>query len=211
MSYPENNQADRQRAELAALVDSAIGGDVLTDSGGGFVAVMAKGNPNIKQDIPAAFDMYALLSHFLQKLPIYAVTLEEADALLAPAVLFDEPAGRIVLLIPVEKNELDAIAFWVAEGIRSNTVRAMGGILALPFSIETHDDVRHLIPEWFAAFYVDGSEDHCIPSLTFRSVTLDERFGDWVAIAFERMRVFGLPCEAASNGIRQETTRPRHT
>lgn len=204
-------RSDDLRTEIRALIDAAIGGDVISDSNGGFVAVMAKGNPHVKQDIPAAFEMYTLLSYYMDSLPFSTTCLSEAEISLTPGVLFDEAAGTLVVLIPVDKGLLDAIAYWVAEGIRSNTVRAMPGILALPFSIETHDDVRHLIPEWFAAFYVDGDKGHCLPSLTFRSVTLDERFADWVAIAFERMRVFGLPCAAASEAIRHEMARERHT
>lgn len=149
--------------------------------------------------------MYTLLSYYLDQLPIYAVDLISADVLLTPAVLYDEPAGKLAALLPVQSGELDLLAYWVAGGIRSDTVRALPGILALPFSIETHNDVRHLIPEWFAAFYVRGSEDHCVPSLTMRSITLDERLGDWVSVALECMGVFGLPSAAASSAIRQTT------
>lgn len=206
MTYPENKDAARHRTEIADLVQAAISGDVIEDSGGGFVAVMAKSNPNVQQDIPAAFEMYTLLSHYLDKLPVHAVPLSSADVLLAPAIFYDEPAGKVVALLPVQAGELDLIAYWVAGGIRSDTVRGMAGVLALPFSVETHDDVRHLIPEWFAAFYVGGSEDHMVPSLTMRSITLDERFGDWVAVALERMQVFGLPSAAANSAIQQKTS-----
>ena len=206
MTYPENKDATRHRSEIAGLVQAAISGDVIEDSGGGFVAVMAKSNPNVQQDIPAAFEMYTLLSHYLDKLPIHAVALSSADVLLALAIFYDEPAGKPVALLPVQAGELDLIAYWVAGGIRSDTVRGMAGVLALPFSVETHGDVRHLIPEWFAAFYVGGSEDHLVPSLTMRSITLDERFGDWVAVALERMQVFGLPNAAASGAIQQKTS-----
>jgi hypothetical protein len=206
MAYPENQFAESHRTEIAALIESAIGGDVLNDSGGGFVGVMAKSNPNVMQDIPAAFEMYTLLSHYLGKLPIYSVTLSEADVLLAPSVLYDVAAKKVLVLIAVNARELDMIAYWAAGGIRSDTVRAMAGVLALPFSIETHDDTAHLIPEWFAAFYVGGNEDHCIPSLTLRSITLDERMGDWVAVALKRMPTFGLPCASASNATQHKTS-----
>jgi hypothetical protein len=206
MSYPQNNDADHQRAEIVQLIDAAIGGDVLTNSGGGFLAVMATSNSYVQQDIPAASEMYTLLAHYITSLPLYAVTLQGADVLLSPAVLYDEPAGKLVALLPIKEQELDLIAYWAAGGIRSDTVRAMKGLLALPFSIEVRDDVRHLIPEWFAAFYVNGSEEHCVPTLTLRSITQDERFGDWVAVALERMQVFGLPCDSASNAIHQKTS-----
>lgn len=204
MSNENISDATRLRSEISGLVQAAISSDVIADSGGGFVALMAKSNPNVQRDIPAAYEMYTLLSYYLDKLPVHAVTLVGSDVLLSPAILYDEPAGKLVALLPIQAGELDLIAYWIGQGIRSETVRGMAGVLALPFSIEAHDEVRHLIPEWFAAFYVDGCEDHCIPSLTLRSVTLDSRFGDWVAIALERMPSFGLPNDAASSAIRQK-------
>jgi UDP-2,3-diacylglucosamine pyrophosphatase LpxH len=53
----------------------------------------------------------------------------------------------------------------------------------------------------FAVFYVDGNEDHCIPILALSSVLEDERFGDWVSVAFERMQTFCLPCNRARSAI----------
>jgi hypothetical protein len=203
MIYSETTAADRHRSDIASLIQAAIGGDVIDNSDGGFVAVMAKGNPNVRQDIPAAFEMYTVLSHYLDKLPLYEVAFS-ADLLLTPAIFYDEQSSKLIALLPVQTGELDLIAYWVAGGIRSETVRKMGGVLALPFVIETHDEVRHLIPEWFAAFYVGANEDHCVPSLTMRSITLDERFGDWVAIAVERMATFGLPNAAASSATKHK-------
>ncbi len=44
--------------------------------------------------------------------------------------------------------------------------------------------VEHLLPEWFAAFYVRGEPCHCIPIPALRSVLADQRFGgDWVGVA----------------------------
>ena len=51
--------------ELEAFVAQAISGNVFAQSGGGFVSVMAKSTPAIQKDIPAAFEMYTLLEHFL--------------------------------------------------------------------------------------------------------------------------------------------------
>jgi hypothetical protein len=59
-----NTVADQQHW-LSSLIQAAIGGDVITEEGGGFVAVMAQSNPHIRQDIPSAFEMYTLLEHFL--------------------------------------------------------------------------------------------------------------------------------------------------
>ena len=63
--------------------------------------------------------------------------------------------------------------------------------------------VEHLLPEWFAAFYVRGEPGHCIPILALRSVLADQRFGgDWVAVALERMTAFALPQEQAASAVR---------
>jgi hypothetical protein len=209
MIYSESPDADQRKADIANLIQAAISGDVIDDADGGFIAVMAKSNPNVRQDIPAAFEMYTVLSHYLEKLPFYEVAFN-ADLLLTPAIFCDKESSKLVALLPVQAGDLDLIAYWIAGGIRSDTVRKMGGVLALPFTIETHSEVRHLIPEWFAAFYVGGNEDHCVPSLTMRSITLDDRFGDWVAIAVERMTTFGLPNAAASSAIKHKTATSRH-
>ncbi len=202
MPYPENPHAERQRAAIEAMIDAAIGGDVLTDENGGFVKVMARNKPHIQQDIPAAFEMYTLLSHFVRTLPLHAVTLEGADLLLAPAIVYDEPHGRLVALIPLAAGEMELVAYWVSGGLRSDLVKAMAGVLALPFSIEIQEETRHLIPEWFAAFYVGGSEEHCVPILTLPSITTDERIGDWVEVALLRMAMFGMPCAMASEAVK---------
>ena len=195
--------SEGHRDEIARWVERAIGGDVIADGDGGFVAVMAKGNPQIRQDIPAAFEMYTLLSHYASSLPLHAVDLTDAEVHLVPAILYDQKAGKVLALIPIGAGELDLVAYWVAGGIPSDTVRRMSGLLALPFSLETHAEEQHLIPEWFAVFYVKGSADHCVPSLTMRSVTADDRFGDWVAVALHRMEIYGLPKDAAKDAVQQ--------
>ena len=205
MTYPNNPNTEMHRAELSMLIDNAIGVDVdvIADTGSGFVSVMTRKNPNVRKDVAAAVEMYTLLSHYLPSLPIHAVSVENTDALLTPSIFYDEQAGRVLALISVGAEEFEYVAHWLSEGLRSNIVKAMPGILALPFSIEKHEEQSHLIPEWFAAFYVNGNEDHCVPILALRSVTLDERFGDWVAIALERMKIFGMPCASASAAIDQ--------
>lgn len=198
----QNQPPTPRRVEIEQLVERALGADVLADSGTGVIAIMSRSNPQVRQDVAAAFEMLALLAHFLPQLPLRETSLASATQPLEPAVHFDDVGGRLVALIPVAPTELDAIAYWVGGGIHSETVRAMGGILALPFALEQHDGVFHLVPEWFAAFYVDGNPSHCVPSLTLRSVTQDERFSDWVGVALERMPAFGLPSEQARASTR---------
>jgi hypothetical protein len=202
-----SSQDNRLRVLLAALIQQGIGGDIISNNDGGFLAIMAKSDPHVRQDIPAAFEMYTVLSHYLDKLPVQAMSLNKAEVSLQPAVYYDGIAGKLVALFAVRPGELNLIGYWIADGIRSDTVRSAAGILALPFSIETHDDVQHLIPEWFSAFYVNSDKDNCVPVLTLRSVVHDERFGDWVAVALEQMPNFGLPCAAASSAMRQECQR----
>lgn len=178
------------------MINAAISGDVLTGDGGGFVAIMAKNSPSIRQDIPVAFEMYTLLSHFLNRLPFLATQLSEnkLDVTLTPSILHDHATGRVVALLPIRDGEISDVAYWLADGLPSGRVKQMAGILAIPFSIEEHDSTKHLLPEWFAAFYVAGDAHHCVPILALRSVISDQKFGgDWVDIALNRMTVFCLP------------------
>lgn len=192
--------------KISAMIEAAVGGDVLTDEGGGFVSIMGKSSPGIRQDIPAAFEAYTLLSHFIGRLPVRPVSLDAARPLsdLAPAILHDATAARLVALLPICAGELTAVAYWITDSVRSDQVKQMAGVLALPFSIETPlTGVEVLLPEWFAAFYVGADPGHCIPILALRSVLADERFGgDWVNVALERMAAFGLPQEQAGNAVR---------
>lgn len=190
---------------LHSLIQSAIGGDVITEEGGGFVAVMAQSNPHIRQDIPSAFEMYTLLEHFLASSEITHFSQSDTILGLAPSVLIDKTAGRVMALVSIPAKQFELIAFWLAEGLRSQIVKELPGTLAIPFSIEERDGVEHLIPEWFAAYYVDGSPEHCVPILALRSVTSDERFGDWVSIALERMQHFDLPSTAAAAAVKTAT------
>jgi len=189
------------RAALQALIDEAIGGDVLAGADFGFVGVMARAAPAIRQDIAPAFEMYTLLSHYLGTLPLATSALDGVEVALAPAIHYDQSNGRLLALLPVGRNELALVAHWLADGLRSDVVKAMPGMLALPFSIETHDGRRHLLPEWFAAYYVDGKPAHCVPLLALASMADDGRVADWMAVAFERMALFGLPCGDARAAV----------
>lgn len=182
--------------ELEAFVAQAISGNVFAQTGGGFLGVMAKSVPAIQKDIPAAFEMYTLLGHFLKSLPLrHAKLAFAAPAVkLEPGIVVDSEAGRVVALLPVQANQLGEVAFWLADALPSAEVKAMPGILALMFSVETHGEEEHLLPEWLAAFYVQGSARHCVPILALKSVLEDERFGgDWVAVALHRLADFALP------------------
>jgi hypothetical protein len=191
------------RSELFGLIDAAVSGDVMSDTGRGFLSVMSRSKPHIRQDIPNAFEMYTLLVHYLGTLPLRIVSLERPELPLAAGIAFDPQNGRLVAWIPVATGQMELIAYWVADGIPSNSLKAQPGLLALPFSIETHERVRLLLPEWFGVYYVNSSMDEGFPVLALRSVTLDERFADWVKIATTRMPLFGLPARKPDASSRQ--------
>jgi len=192
--------------QIGSLIEAAISGDVLLNEGGGLIALMSKSIVGIKKDIPAAFEMYTLLSHFLSRLPLVATQLDDdrPDVSLTPSILHDDANGRIVALLPIASGEFAEIAYWLADGLPSDRVKQMSGVLAICFSVERHADADRLLPEWFAAFYVEGNARHCIPILALRSITSDQSFsGDWVDIALQRMAVFCLPRADAMQGIRR--------
>lgn len=194
---------------IQKLIDAAISADVIGDVNGGFIGVMGKSSPGIRTDIPAAYEAYTLLSHYLAVLPDRSIELDAGLQVVPvePAILHDAARSRLVALLPIKAGQLTEIAFWLTSNIPSEQVKKMAGVLALPFSIETHHGIEIMLPEWFAALYVNGSASHCIPILTLRSVMHDQRFGgDWVAVALERMATFGLPTENASKAVKMSTS-----
>ena len=171
---------------LRELIDDAI-------SGNGFIELMSQKTPN---DIPMAFEMYTLLGYFLEKLPLKEVKLQigATEISLEQTILYDMENSRVIALISVNENELQEIAYWLADGIPSSLIKEKSGILALPFSIEKHNDEPYLIPEWFAVLYIDQDPEQFIPLLTLKSILNNEQFGgDWVDIALKRMDIFSLP------------------
>jgi len=200
------------REEIKGFVSKAIGGDIFDESTGGFVGVMARSSAGVQKDIPAAMEMYTLLDYFMYSLPLASRYLAfDAEPIpLEPGIVVSEQGDKIVALLPIQAQQLTEVAFWLADALPSREVKAMPGLLTLMFSVEAHDDVQHLLPEWTAAFYVQSNKDHCIPILALRSVLDDERFGgDWVTVALHRMSEFGLPQQAAFDaaGGEIQTTR----
>ena len=170
----------------------------------GFITVMAGKSTEVQQDIPAAFESYGLLSHFLHHLPVRHTALSDKDppVELAAAIHFDADNGRLLALVPIGIGELDAVAHWYTASIMSTAVKQMQGLLALPFSLETHAETEVLIPDWCAAFFANGKSFHCIPILTLRSILSKEAVGqDWVNAALARLRTYALPVSAAMQSI----------
>jgi hypothetical protein len=178
-----------------ALGDGSILALMAADAG---KLANANTNARIAQDVPVASEMFGLLRHSLEVLSLRP--RGECDVTLEPGIVFDSSGEHVVALMPVKAGELDLIAYWLSQGIQSPKLLALPGVLALPFAIETFDDRRWLIPEWFALFYVDALPAHCVPLLAMRSVLNDERFGDWVSNALARADAFGLPVSDAVAG-----------
>ncbi|UXI68353.1 hypothetical protein [Tahibacter amnicola] len=146
----------------------------------------------LRRDIPVAFEMYALLEHLLGRLPQRPVIAGEPLPL-EPGIYLNTASRNVVALMLVEPGTLTHVALWASQSLSSDRVRAMGGVLALPFSVETHDGRVQLVPEWWVAFYLDGDPARGLPLLAMRAVLEDERFSDWVDVATRRLAAFGLP------------------
>lgn len=202
------------REEILRLLDVAEGAGLDVIKGakldvtegakdGCILATMgSRGNSRTAQDIPVAAEMLGLLRHFGGSLD--SIQVNETELLpLRPGIYDLVEPGKIVALVPVQAGTLDLVAYWISQGIQSPELVAMPGLLAIPFSIEEHDDGQWLIPEWFALYYVDSSDKHCVPLLTLRSVLDDNRFGDWVSTALARAGVFQLPTAAATAGAQR--------
>lgn len=189
--------------DLVTLIHQAVGGDVLTNSGGGFIQVMAKSNPAINRDIPAAFEAYSLLEHLAERFAPCGVWNPTPGHVPAPGVHRGE--ARVLGAMNVGAGELPFIAHWLSNSVLSEKAKALPGRLVFAFTIETHDGCEHLLPEWWAAYFVDGDARHCIPLLTLPSITDDPRFSDWVNVALHRMAHFDLPVAAAQQAAEAAT------
>lgn len=184
---------------LDQLIDNAIG----QTEQPGFISLMAQKSANVRRDIPAAYEMYSLLKHFMGYLSIY----DHMPKSLSAGVYFDASALCAVLIAPIPEKMLAYSAHWIADSLHSDEVKSMPGLLCIPFSIERFDELEVLIPEWFSVFYVDGKVEHCIPILTLKSIYEDARFGDWVDVALHRMEHFGLyATQEAKSAVRTPYT-----
>ncbi len=98
-------------------------------------------------------------------------------------------------------------AHWITQGLLSASLKEHAGVLALPFMIQPESEAPsahcHLMPDWFAAFYVDGNPVHCIPILAMKSMHETQLSDglDWVELALLRMAHYGLPQQNALDAI----------
>lgn len=186
---------------LRMLIDRAVASDATAEDGAcGFIRVMARRRA-AQLDIPVAFELYGLLQHFAEALPWHEMPLE-GSLPLTPGLFASD--AWVVAMIPIEAGSLSDVAHWLADGLHSGHVKQHAGLLALPFAIETHGGQQHLIPEWFAAFYVNADPSHCVPLLALRSALDDNRIGaDWVTVSLVRMEAFGLPSASARSALHE--------
>lgn len=181
-------------AELKVLLSEAMNPD------SGVIVVMGEKTDAVRNDIPAAFEMLALLDHFKSRLCFFEPVINEVHTLtkLAPGISFDNVNGRVRALLPINPGELADIAFWISDRLPSDQVKSFGGTLAVLFDVKEFDGKRYLLPEWFSCFYVNNDVDHLIPILVLRSVLENEVIGqDWVITALHRSKIYGLPSEKA--------------
>lgn len=180
--------ASLSRRRIEQLLDAA-------ESGGDSSVITMMGkheNPRVRQDIAVASEMLGLLRHFLGKLPFHHFS-SSTTLPLESGVYFDPTENRLVALIPIGPSELGLVAYWLSETLENANLVELPGLLALPFTIEEHDEKQWLMPEWNVIFYIDSSVEHCVPVLALKSVLDDGRFSDWVDVALERAEAFGLP------------------
>jgi hypothetical protein len=184
-------------ARLQYLADAGTGENRL-------VSIMVGTTWDAQQDVPTAIETYGLLSHFLHYLPVRhtALSREATPVELAPVIHFDAGNGRLLALVPIGTGELYAVAYWCTINMTNTAFRQMPGLLALPFSLETHAGTEVLIPDWCRVFFADGKPSYCIPILTLRArFSLAEANSDWLNAALARLRTYALPVEAAMQFI----------
>lgn len=191
--------------ELSSLIFEATSADVISNTSCGFISVMSQKSKEVQRDIPAAFEMYSLLEFYSQSSNMVQADLFPGEhsgptLVLEPSIVFDhaqDGTGRVVAFIPIQPGDLSLIAMWLSESLCSPHVQGLPGLLALPFTIERHNNQLMLLPSWFAAFYVDGSAETCVPILAMKSVLSHDQFGDWAQTALHGLSGFGMPTKHA--------------
>src|SRR6218665_963435 len=96
-------------------------------------------NPLQARDVPVAMEMVALLQHFATRLDVRDVpglgVEGQEDVELTPGIVWG--GSKLLVLLDVPAGAFDDIAYWVADSLPSAKIKAMPGVLALPFTIES--------------------------------------------------------------------------
>ncbi|KAB7619715.1 hypothetical protein [Verminephrobacter eiseniae] len=207
----DSMQAVAIRSVIASLTDAAMCGDWQGSDAASVLRVMGR-NPLQARDVPVAMEMVALLQHFATRLDVRDVpglgVEGQEDVELTPGIVWG--GSKLLVLLDVPAGAFDDIAYWVADSLPSAKIKAMPGVLALPFTIESTgegDEAQAvLFPDWVAVFYPHARAEHAFPILALRSVLSNDAFGgDWVDAAIGRMGFYGLPRKLAEQFVAKGT------
>lgn len=199
------------RSVIASLTNAAMGGDWEAGDKASVLQVMGC-DPLKARDVPVAMEMVALLQHFADRLAVRDVPemgeVGSQDVELSPGIVWG--GSKLLALLDIPAGAFEEMAHWIADSLPSAKIRAMPGVLALPFTIENkgegEDAQAVLFPDWIAAFYPHARAEHAFPILTLRSVLANEAFGgDWVDAAVGRMGFYGLPRKLAEQFVSKGT------
>lgn len=160
---------------------------------GGLIASMGQNSIQV-EDIPRVTEVYSLLEHFIEKLPIVQNDFEHDNLRIEPCITMDKK--RLVLLMPVKADMGKHICHWLFDNIYSHTLKAKPGIVAIPFQFATIKEQLQIIPDWFFCFYPEGEKLFFTPSLIIKSALSNDFPGeDWVSEAVSRMAFYRLPTQ----------------
>ena len=199
------------RSVIASLTSAAMGGDWEADDKASVLQVMGR-DPVKARDVPVAMEMVALLQHFADRLAVRDVPglgeVGSQDVELSPGIVWG--GSKLLALLDIPAGAFEDMAHWIADSLPSEKIRAMPGVLALPFTIENQgdgDDAQAvLFPDWIAVFYPHARAEHAFPILTLRSILASDAFGgDWVDAAVGRMGFYGLPRKLAEQFVSKGT------
>jgi hypothetical protein len=185
--------------EIRAMIHSAIGGDVLSNEGGGFISVMAKKREsNTRIDIPVAFECYSLLEYALNTCDTPATIDDMIDPATCGTSIHTRD-DKLVCCIDVAEGALPYVAHWASDRLAhiSRSTAQYPGTLCIPFCLLQDHAPTILMPEWCAAFYVRGHREQCIPLLMMQSTQTNPQFENWINVALHRLSSFGLPVDKA--------------
>lgn len=208
VSDTDSVMAVRQR--IALLTDAALCGNWSENAGASVLQAMGRSEVRAKAcDIPAAMEMVSLLQLYSQTANVTCVDsigeFGDDDVDLVPGIV--TTGNKLLLKLDVPAGDLEYIAHWISDALPSAELKAMPGILVIPFTIEVIENPNEepqsaLFPDWMSVFYPHGNEDHAFPILVLKSVlTSDSFLNDWVNLAVARLSVYGLPRKKAESFI----------
>lgn len=161
----------------------------------GLIAIMGESRDKIR-DIPAATEAFTLLQNALEKVPLVTDALSAPITDLTERIIYDHKSGKVIYFMNIEPELLDIKTFWLSGNLPEH-IKKSPGTFVLLFSIENHEGVERLIPEWFSLFYVQSDVTQCVPILIFYAVLQHTEFTDWVPVSLHRAEYFNMPVEEA--------------